>query len=800
LISAVGSAFVTVAVGTAHAEIFRWEYVNPADPSQGKRASATLCPDGAGLDPLPGSYLDSRDLTRAFLPGANLAFLSVAGSNLTDADLSHANLTHIDGYTANFHGADLSNSNLSEAYFFGADFVGADISGAVLHYMSFDRDSYSGVGGITPAQLYSTASYQNHDLQAIGLNGNSLAGVNLSGQSMYSSGFYRADLTGADFTNANLTAARFYRAQLTGANFSGATIQRASFIRDTVQGLGGLSFAQLSSTASYQLRNLNGINLSGNNYAGQDFSGQDLSYASLSDGNLDNANLSHAKLTGAYLALTSIIGANFTGAEVRSAFLPSEFTAAQLTSTASYLAHDLSAVSLSGTNLNGVNFAGQNLTNAYLFASRLAGADFTGANIHGATFDSSIDFTASQLYTTASYQTHALDSMGLSSLDFAAANFAGQSLTNATLSFSNLTSANLDHANLSYATLHQSKLANALLKHANLSGAILIGADLTGADLTDTLVQYAIFTHDSDTMLGGVNVAQLYATASYHAHELQGVGLAGNNLADADFRRQNLAAANFTSATLTNADFSHANLVNTYFSSAQLAGTNFTAADTRGADSLDLSGADATNTILPDGHVRGLHLTGGQMLVVHNYFNNPIVVSASNLTFGSIISVPLIPLPSDNGSTIPQGATVFPRPSTIPLLIENQLEMDPSGILRLVFDGDDWNSIIAFAPGASTTLGGKLDLEFDPHVNANSQLGRTFHIIDWSDTTLTGSFVVGGPYIWDLSQLYTVGNVTLSAVPEPTSDILLALGSIFCFPSRRRIHHVLFRTRRIELR
>ena len=45
--------------------------------------------------------------------------------------------------------------------------------------------------GITPAQLYSTASYQAHDLTGIGLYGNNLAGVNLAGQ----------NLTNADFAS-----------------------------------------------------------------------------------------------------------------------------------------------------------------------------------------------------------------------------------------------------------------------------------------------------------------------------------------------------------------------------------------------------------------------------------------------------------------------------------------------------------------------------------------------------------------------------------------------------------------------
>ena len=37
----------------ARADIFEWEYINPADPSQGKQPSTTLAPDGAGANAGP---------------------------------------------------------------------------------------------------------------------------------------------------------------------------------------------------------------------------------------------------------------------------------------------------------------------------------------------------------------------------------------------------------------------------------------------------------------------------------------------------------------------------------------------------------------------------------------------------------------------------------------------------------------------------------------------------------------------------------------------------------------------------
>jgi hypothetical protein len=37
----------------AEADIFQWEYINPADPSQGKQQSATLAPTAPASAPCP---------------------------------------------------------------------------------------------------------------------------------------------------------------------------------------------------------------------------------------------------------------------------------------------------------------------------------------------------------------------------------------------------------------------------------------------------------------------------------------------------------------------------------------------------------------------------------------------------------------------------------------------------------------------------------------------------------------------------------------------------------------------------
>ena len=94
----------------ARADIFQWEYVNPADLSQGRQPSTTLAPDGAGANVGPPVNLSNRNLTKAYLAGAPLYDLWL-----------------YDGYSYNYYSTDLSGTNLSQA-----DLTGANLSGATL--------------------------------------------------------------------------------------------------------------------------------------------------------------------------------------------------------------------------------------------------------------------------------------------------------------------------------------------------------------------------------------------------------------------------------------------------------------------------------------------------------------------------------------------------------------------------------------------------------------------------------------------------------------------------------------------
>jgi hypothetical protein len=167
-----------------------------------------------------------------------------------------------------------------------------------------------------------------------------------------------------------------------------------------------------------------------------------------------------------------------------------------------------------------------------------------------------------------------------------------------------------------------------------------------------------------------------------------------------------------------------------------LTDANLTGADLRGANFYDasnyptLTGADTRNVIWWAGAIDGLDLTAGESLVIRDYDGDP-------------------------SRSLPP----------IDILVSQHVLMDPSSELQMIFDADAWDSTISFAPGIPVTLGGTLDLRFAPGIDVVAQAGRTLDLFDWTGVTPSGSFSVTGPYSWNLTKLYTTGEVTLGALP-----------------------------------
>ncbi len=477
------------------------------------------------------------------------------------------------------------------------------------------------------------------------------------------------------------------------------------------------------------------------------------------------ADLSFRNLTKAYLNGDDLRNATAQGATLANAELSwSNLTIVNL------IGADLRKSTAQGTNFTNANLTDANLTNAN-WASYYDDefgflTDLTGANLHNAvvlgTNFTGAKLTISQIASTASYQAGNLAGIGLQGVNLTGANLAGQNLSNATFNGATLTGADLRHinaagvvfahANLNNASFEDANLANsyfngAVLHNTDFSGAFLAAASmgytpLGGANLSAAVVRFADLTET------GITLAQLYSTASYQAHDLRGVVMSAD-LTGGDFAGQDLAGARLNYATMANVDLRHANLVNADLAGfvwydgeggvyvhpgTDLTNANLTGVDARRANLqyVTLTGANTLNMIQPNGRIAGLDLTADRSLIVRDYDGN---------------------------------STVFPNTGPLPIVVEQHLVADATGSLHFVFDVDAWNSTISFEPGALVERGGVIDLSFETGVDVGAQIGRTIDLFDWTGVTPTGTFDVSSPYTWDLCNLYTTGEVTITAVP-----------------------------------
>jgi hypothetical protein len=117
--------------------------------------------------------------------------------------------------------------------------------------------------------------------------------------------------------------------------------------------------------------------------------------------------------------------------------------------------------------------------------------------------------------------------------------------------------------------------------------------------------------------------------------------------------------------------------------------------------------------------------------------------------------------------------------------IEDRLTMADGSALQLIFDADHWGSRIVFESDIPVQLGGALELTFADDVDLASQVGRTLDLFNWTGASPSGHFEIRSPYVWDVANLYTTGEVTLIAVPEPWAASI-ALISVTMFAATCR--------------
>ncbi len=510
----------------------------------------------------------------------------------------------------------------------------------------------------------------------------------------------------ANLANLNLTKAYLIGANLTSANLSSGTLVTA-----------------IATNATLANANLNSTNLTSGTLTNAILTGADLTFANLFSSTLTNANFSGATVLGANFSQSNLSQSQLYATASYQVGNLEEITLGGNLSAWNFAGQDLSYAVLGSTDLTSATFANANLTGAILAGGTLAGANFTGANVVGANLGTTTDLSSSQLYTTASYQAHNLQGIELLNNDLTGWDFSNQDLTGAAFTNATLTNGTLSGANLTSASL-----AGAELTNVNMTGAIVVGANFSSVT--------------------GLTNSQLYTTASYQALNLQGISLAGNDLSGGNYAGQNLTSAVFSNATLTGVNFSNANLTgaaldgailananlkfanlqDAVFTGATTTGANFSAADLRGATDFSAGGTTTTNTILPDGTIQGLNLSGSNsLLTVRDYTG---------------LQAPL-PIHVTGGMTVAAGGT-----------------------LQIILTEPTWSSTMSFDPGIPVSLGGVLDLQA-PGVDPVSLLGQSIQLFDWTGVTPSGTFSqvashLPSRYTWDTSGLYTSGTIDLT--------------------------------------
>lgn len=180
------------------------------------------------------SDVNGSQFTHAVLSQTNLFGTFISESNLSDADLREADLTSAYLYNTNFTRANLSNTDFTDCFIdHGVDFTDAVVKGANFGGTNFHQ-----------LDLVSTASYKNHDLAGIRLDGVMLHDLDLSGQDMTG-----ASLFGTGLTNCNLTDTDFSFADLryTYGNLTGPILHNTIVPSATVFGEGKIEDLGLSS-------------------------------------------------------------------------------------------------------------------------------------------------------------------------------------------------------------------------------------------------------------------------------------------------------------------------------------------------------------------------------------------------------------------------------------------------------------------------------------------------------------------------------------------------------------------------
>lgn len=537
-----------------------------------------------------------------------------------------------------FSGLDLRGTPLT----IGHSLAGADFTDADVRHTAFMS---AHAAGMTPEQLYSTASYKQKDLTGIDLSTTEL--ISEDGSVVWD--FSGQNLTGADFWASVFTS----KDRSTRVSFAGAIVKDANF------GAAGswnysdcsLQFDHIRETLSYQQKDLGAINLSDNELRGWNFAEQ----------NLQGANFSNSNVSGVDFTDANIKDANFYWGYDNNGHWNNNdggLTFEQLITTKSYKDKDLGAIDLGGwwgatdyvgnkrnlrRDLSGWDLSEQNLVGASFRSANVRNTNFEDAIITNADFSSEFDsiigvgavrnttdtLTSAQLYSTASYKNKNLSGVSFEGISVAGWDLSDQNMDEANFNSADLTGTDISNASIKDASFNNTtkygftadQLYSTTSYKAGNLGSIDLGSndltgwsfagqditnasfyrsDMTDADFTDARINGTIF---ESALNGSFSKEQLYSTASYKDKDLQGINLRSNNMNGWDFTGQNMQ--------------------NAHVGYTSLGGANFTNADMRGAITTNCTNLDQAtfkNTIWSDGVIKNATFADdADYVVVKNY-------------------------------------------------------------------------------------------------------------------------------------------------------------------------------------
>ncbi len=350
------------------------------------------------------------------------------------------------------------------------------------------------------------------------------------------------------------------------------------------------------------------------------------------------------------------------------------------------------------------------------------GTNLSGWNGYGnssldyADLSGGLDLTGSD-FSSSSMNFSRMSNANLTDSRFVMTNMANADLSNTNLSESNFFDAYMVDSDLSYANLFYTDFMDADLTNADLSYTGQNGTRFSQADLSNAIFDNAVINGAKFENAVNFTSQQLYSTASYISSNLSETIFNNYNISGWDMSEQNLTYAGFFFSNTTDTDFSRA--------------------DMRKADfDQYMYSAIIDDTILPDGHINGLELGSGQSLPVRDFDGN------------------------------------------LAITVDNKMILFSGSDIEFIFEDDTWGSKITLSENLPVILDGSITLAFAPGTDIKSLVGTTFDIFDWNgQLSINDAFnEIISDYIWNTDNLYSTGEVTLVAVPEPAAVLFLLAG------------------------